>query len=87
MLALALFKSRTKASLSPTIHQFKLGQTVEYLKSFIEGEYGIPISLQKLFLSSDTRQMMNPLSLLDFKDCKGVEEVSIRVEGPLGYRK
>lgn len=71
----------------PTSPQFKLGQTVEVLKSFIESEYGIPMQEQVLFL--DERPMMNPLSLLDFPEAKGVEELFVRVDGPLpeGGRK
>lgn len=43
---------------------FRLGQTVEYLKSYIESEYGIPMQEQNLLL--DGKAMMDPLSLLDF---------------------
>jgi hypothetical protein len=50
-------------------HKFKLGQTVEVLKSFVESEYGIPMEDQSLFL--EDKFMMNPLSLLDFPEAKG----------------
>ena len=60
---------------------FKLGQTVEFLKSFIESEYGIPMPLQTLFL--DDRPLMDPMSLLDYPEAKGLEEIVVRVEGPI----
>ena len=60
---------------------FKLGQTVEVLKSHIESEYGIPMQNQLLYLD-DTR-LLDPLSLLDYPQAKGVEEILIRVQGPL----
>jgi hypothetical protein len=31
----------------------------------------------------DDRPMMNPLSLLDFPEAKGVDELYVRVEGPM----
>ena len=46
------------------------GQTVEVLKSYVESEYGIPMGLQTLFL--ENLLMMDPLSLLDFAEAKGV---------------
>jgi hypothetical protein len=48
---------------------FKLGQTVEVLKSYVESEYGIPMEDQKLYF--DDRLMLNPLSILDYPDAKG----------------
>mmetsp|Transcript_14376 Transcript_14376/g.13000 ORF Transcript_14376/g.13000 Transcript_14376/m.13000 type:complete len:166 (-) Transcript_14376:40-537(-) len=60
---------------------FKLGQTVEVLKSFVENEYGIPMSKQVLFF--DEKIMMDPLSLLDYPEAKGETEIYVRVEGPL----
>jgi hypothetical protein len=60
---------------------FKLGQTVEVLKSFVESEYGIPMELQTLYI--EERPMMNPLSLLDFRETKSVEEIYVRVDGPM----
>jgi len=60
---------------------FKLGQTVEVLKSFVESEYGIPMEHQVMYIND--RAMMNPLSLLDFGEAKGVEEIFIRVDGPM----
>lgn len=54
---------------------FKLGQTVEVLKSFVESEYGIPMMEQKLFLdvssNADGKELHNPFSLLDYADIKG----------------
>jgi hypothetical protein len=60
---------------------FKLGQTVEVLKSYIESEYGIPMQNQQLYL--DDARLLDPLSLLDYPQAKGVEEILIRVQGPL----
>jgi hypothetical protein len=53
---------------------FKLGQTIEVLKSFIESEYGIPMVEQTLFLDmehADGKRLDNPFSLLDYPDIKG----------------
>ncbi|RYG62848.1 hypothetical protein EON64_17100 [archaeon] len=50
---------------------FKLGQSVEVLKSFVESEYGIPMATQRMFLNSSEKQMLNPLSLLDYAEVKG----------------
>ena len=63
---------------------FKLGQTVEVLKSFVESEYGIPMESQTLYI--DDKPMMNPLSLLDFRECKAAEEIYVRVDGPMEDR-
>eukprot|EP01033_Poteriospumella_lacustris_P015547 gene15547-11127_t len=60
---------------------FKYGHTVELLKSFVEGEYGIPMTEQSLYL--DDRKLDNPFSLLDYPEVKGCEEIFIRVEGNL----
>ena len=48
---------------------FRLGQTVEYVKSYIESEYGIP--MQEQILIYEGRPMIDPLSLLDFPGAKG----------------
>jgi hypothetical protein len=50
------------------------GQTVEVLKSYVESEYGIPMSQQYLFL--ENLLMMDPLSLLDFSEAKGMEGIT-----------
>lgn len=60
---------------------FRMGQTVEFLKSFIESEYGIPMRAQKLML--DGKLMMDPLSLLDFPEAKGLSEIIVQVSGPM----
>lgn len=60
---------------------FKLGQTVEVLKSFVECEYGIPMQFQIMYI--DEKPMMNPLSLLDFEETRDAKEIFIRVEGPM----
>lgn len=49
--------------------KFKLGQTVEVLKSFVESEYGIPMEDQRLYI--EDKLMLNPLSLLDYPEAKG----------------
>lgn len=36
---------------------------------------------QTLFI--EEKPMLNPLSLLDYPEAKGVDEIYIRVEGPL----
>lgn len=71
---------------------FKLGQTIEYVKSFIEFTYGIPMSQQQLYCGSIC--MMDPLSILDYfeTDVEGSlnkSQLTIRVEGSfsLGFRK
>jgi hypothetical protein len=48
---------------------FRLGQTVEFLKSFIESEFGIPMREQVLTLEG--KKMIDPLSLLDYPEAKG----------------
>lgn len=63
--------------------QFKLGQTVEYLKQFVEVEYGIPMQAQRLFCNDGNMAMMDPLSLLDYPEAKGTPELFVRVEGML----
>ena len=60
---------------------FKLGQTVEVLKSFVESEFGIPMDDQTM--SFDGESMLNPLSLMDFSETKGVDEILIKVDGPM----
>jgi hypothetical protein len=96
-----------------------LGNTVEVLKSFVESDYGIPMSKQVcdlglIFFSSihfwlgqhhsfvylfwlylfhrinrtqrlflDDQPMMDPLSLLDYPEAKGADELFVRVEGPM----
>lgn len=60
---------------------FKLGQTVEVLKSFVESEFGIPMEEQVMILEG--RSMLNPLSLMDFTETKGADEILIKVDGPM----
>lgn len=66
---------------------FKMGHTVQVLKSFVETEYGIPMAEQQLFL--EERILHDPFSLLDYSEAKGVDEVFVRVEGviPESHRK
>ena len=49
---------------------FKLGHTVEFLKSFVESEYGILMADQSLFL--DDKMLLDPFSLLDYSEAKGI---------------
>ena len=49
--------------------RFKLGQTVEVLKSYVDTEYRIPMMDQRLFLENTL--MMDPLSLCGFPEAKG----------------
>eukprot|EP00752_Nemacystus_decipiens_P010804 g9610.t1 len=60
---------------------FQLGQTVEVLKSFIESEFGIPMSGQELYLGSVL--MMDPMSLLDYPEISSGGDVLIVVEGEM----
>jgi hypothetical protein len=62
-------------------HYFKLGQTVEVLKSFVDSEFGIPMQMQTLYLEDVL--MMDPLSLLDYPEAKGSNELYVRVDGPM----
>jgi hypothetical protein len=60
---------------------FKLGHTVEFLKSFVESEYGIPMGEQNLYL--EDALMMDPLSLNDFPAGTSGGEMWVRVDGYL----
>jgi hypothetical protein len=60
---------------------FKLGQTVEVLKSYVESEFGIPMDEQVMTIEG--KSMLNPLSLMDFTETKGVDEILISVQGPM----
>jgi hypothetical protein len=62
-------------------YPFKMGHTVELLKSHVESEYGIPMSEQTLFL--DDVLLMDPLSLMDYPTARNENELFVRVEGPL----
>ncbi len=61
--------------------QFKLGHSIELLKSYVESEYGIPMEDQRMYI--DDKMMLDPLSLLDYPEAKGLSEIFIRVEGTL----
>eukprot|EP00903_Cladosiphon_okamuranus_P015689 g14486.t1 len=61
--------------------EFQLGQTVELLKSFIESEFGIPMSGQELYLGSEL--MMDPMSLLDYPEVDSGGDILIVVEGEM----
>ncbi|CAM9578784.1 unnamed protein product [Pylaiella littoralis] len=64
--------------------EFQLGQTVEALKSFIESDFGIPMSGQDMYLGSVL--MMDPMSLLDYPEFDGIGEVLIVVEGDMSEK-
>jgi hypothetical protein len=54
--------------------RFKMGQTIEVLKSFVESEYGIPMEEQKLYI--DNKLLLNPMSLLDYPEAKGIDSTA-----------
>jgi len=54
---------------SQSENYFKLGHTVEFLKSYVESEYGIPMMEQTLYL--EDKVLANPYSLLDYPEVKG----------------
>lgn len=60
-----------------------MGQSVEVLKSFLAAEIGMPMESQSLYLSN--KLMLDPLSLLDFKeiDPSSGDDVYVRVEGDI----
>lgn len=67
---------------------FKLGHTVEYLKWYVEQEYGISMETQKLYYENVL--MVDSFCLLDFPSVEAdAEEIYIQVEGdlPSMYRK
>jgi hypothetical protein len=49
---------------------FRLGQTVEVLKSYVANEFGIPMEDQNLYLDDSEQSMLGPLSLIDFASVK-----------------
>mmetsp|Transcript_14283 Transcript_14283/g.26748 ORF Transcript_14283/g.26748 Transcript_14283/m.26748 type:complete len:154 (-) Transcript_14283:318-779(-) len=61
--------------------EFKLGNTVEVLKSFVEMDYGIPMTEQTMFMGDQL--LMDPMSLLDYPEAKSCDELYVRVEGVL----
>eukprot|EP00636_Phaeomonas_parva_P016037 CAMPEP_0118855604 /NCGR_PEP_ID=MMETSP1163-20130328/3347_1 /TAXON_ID=124430 /ORGANISM="Phaeomonas parva, Strain CCMP2877" /LENGTH=157 /DNA_ID=CAMNT_0006788521 /DNA_START=303 /DNA_END=776 /DNA_ORIENTATION=+ len=63
-------------------HDFLMGQTVLFLKSYIESEYDIGMERQSLYLNGEL--MLDPLSLLDFPHLDPHEEVYVVVEGEMG---
>jgi hypothetical protein len=54
---------------------FKLGHTVEFLKSFVQSEYGILMQDQKLFIEGKT--MIDPMSLNDYPETSGTCHVGM----------
>lgn len=67
--------------------EFKLGNTVEVLKSFVEMDYGIPMLEQTMYMGDQL--LMDPMSLLDYPEAKSSDELFVRVEGilPSGSKK
>ena len=59
--------------------EFKLGHTIEFLKSYVECEFGIPMAEHELYL--DDKLLLNPMSLIDYPDGIGNGEMYVRVEG------
>lgn len=60
---------------------FKLGHTVEVLKSYVEDEFDIPMARQTLYL--DRQLMRDPLTLADFPAVQDAPCVYVRVEGDM----
>lgn len=56
---------------------FKMGHTVEVLKSHVEEEFEIPMAAQSLYL--DDALMLDPLSLSDYPPLRGVAARARRV--------
>ena len=44
-------------------------------------EFGIPMDEQCLFLENHSKPLINPLSILDYPEAKGSNEIFVRVEG------
>ncbi|KAJ8599762.1 hypothetical protein CTAYLR_003406 [Chrysophaeum taylorii] len=63
--------------------RFKMGHTVQLLKSFVEDEYEIPMGSQRLFL--DDQVMLDPLTLSDFPAITPHSTIFVRVDGALPY--
>ena len=60
---------------------FQMGQTVEVLKSFVAEEADMPMAGQSLFLEDGTGPLMDPMSIMDYRQIDPREEVYIRVDG------
>eukprot|EP00002_Diphylleia_rotans_P026965 TRINITY_DN539_c0_g1_i1.p1 TRINITY_DN539_c0_g1~~TRINITY_DN539_c0_g1_i1.p1 ORF type:complete len:106 (+),score=27.48 TRINITY_DN539_c0_g1_i1:66-383(+) len=56
---------------------FQSGQTVEFLKAWVERHHEIPYSIQKLYLNG--KMMADPLTLSDFPDLAGKNSTEIEV--------
>ena len=66
---------------------FKIGQTVEVLKAYLEEEVAMEMGLQSLYV--EDKLLMDPMSLLDYPEFVdavdgNAEEVFVRVEGEMG---
>lgn len=59
-------------------NRFKLGQTIQVLKNFVEDEYDIPMTHQRLYL--DNKLMLDPLTLADYP---AADVYYVRVDGEL----
>ena len=68
---------------SQTEQKFKMGQSVEVLKSFVASEVGMPMDQQQLYV--EDKLMFDPLSLMDFPEIVSGrdDDVYIRVEGEM----
>lgn len=60
---------------------FKMGHTVEVLKSFVEEEFEIPMGIQSLYL--DETLMLDPLSLSDYPAIDPARDCFVRVGGEI----
>ena len=60
---------------------FKMGHTVEVLKSFVEEEFEIPMGVQSLYL--DETLMLDPLSLSDYPAIDPARDCFVRVGGEI----
>lgn len=60
---------------------FKMGHTVQVLKSFVEDEFEIPMTAQRLYLNEQI--MLDPLTLSDFPRIRPATTVFVRVDGEL----
>ena len=63
---------------------FKLGQTVEVLKAFVEDEFEIDMSSSRLYLGDE--EMPDPFSLSDFPAVSPRKACVVRVAGEVPER-
>ena len=62
--------------------EFKLGQTVEVLKAFLDAEHGLAMAEHELSLGDEGTTMIDPLSLSDYQIQPGAKvAVNVAVAG------